>query len=128
MPLQLTIPDEKTAYLNEPAKEELVAAIESYSDRLLREASRLEAATSTTGTDPEITSTMVRDADLLLKRAYRKPKKKPAVIVGEIVGPTTGLIAGMLANMKLLQSPVLFAIFIVLLAISVTSTVLVVRE
>ena len=71
----MDISDEDTKYLNDPAKTELRTCVQSYLGELLREANRLEAGERTTSGDPEITSSMVKDAAILLKREYKKPRK-----------------------------------------------------
>jgi len=126
MPLQIVVPDEDITYLNEPAVTELQSSIERYCDELLEEASRLEAASKTTRGDPEITSSMIRDATLLLRRGYRRPRKKPWLVVVQVVAPVTGVVTGLLADMELLKEPPILIAFVVFLSIAITATVLVV--
>jgi len=122
----MVVPDEDMTYLNQPAVAELQSSIERYCDELLKEASRLEATAKTTQGDPEITSSMIRDATLLLRRGYRRPKKKLWLIIAQVVAPVTGVVAGLLADMELLKEPLLLVAFVVFLSIASTSTVLVV--
>lgn len=58
-----------------PPTEEFRKCVENYAGDLLSEVERLEAGQRTAGTNaPEFTSSMVSDADRLLRRAYRRPK------------------------------------------------------
>lgn len=59
MPLQISIPDDDIRHLNQPAKDALERSVRGFSNDLLREASRLEAADNTMGQTPQITSSMI---------------------------------------------------------------------
>ncbi len=112
MPLQISIPDDDTKYLNQPAKAELETSVRKFSDELLREASRLEAAGNTTGGSPEITSSMIKDATLLLRRGYRKPKKVWWLVAAQVAAVVTTFITGLLADLDKLKDPRLMIAFI----------------
>lgn len=126
MPLAISITDDSVRFLNEPAKQELVKAVSQYSEVLLSEASRLEAAGNTSTGDPEITSSMVRDADLLLRRGYRKPRKGPLLMTAQIASPILGIGTGILADAEKLEQTNNLLMFIALLVLSVITTVLLV--
>lgn len=126
MPVEINISDEGTKYLNTPARDQLRVAVESYSGDLLKEASRLEATAKTTAGNPEITSSMVRDADLLLRRAYRRPKKKSLVIV-QIVAAVTGFLTGLLTDLAL-KDPGWMIAFVVVLSVALTTTIFLVLK
>jgi hypothetical protein len=125
MPLQITIPDDEIKYLNPPAITELEVSVRKFSDELLQESSRLEAASKTTNGNPEITSSMVKDATLLLRRGYRKPKKSWWLVVVQIVAVATTFVTGILADFDKLKEPNSMIAFIVFLSIAITTTVLV---
>lgn len=63
---------------NTPPSDEFHICVQRYANDLLDEVERLEVAQRTgSGTSPEFTSSMVTDADRLLRRAYRSPRRKP---------------------------------------------------
>jgi hypothetical protein len=123
MPLQLTISDQATQYLNEQARLVARERVERYADDVLKEAGRLEAAASGAGGDPEITSSMVRDADLLLRRGYRKPPRNRWLIAAQLVAPLGGILTGFLGQTDFLQKPGLLVLFIAVLTITIITTV-----
>lgn len=130
MPLQVTVRDEDVRYLNEPAKAELLSAIAKYSEELLQEASRLEAAIKTTPGDPEITSSMVKDATLLLKRGYSRHSRSYRLLGVQVLAALSTFVTGILANAIFsnsdrLKDPVTLLSFLLLIFLAITSTTLV---
>jgi hypothetical protein len=72
---------------------------------------------------------MISDADLLLRRAYRRPRKKLWVIIAQLVSPVTGIITGVLVDLELLTSnPGWLVTFMVFLSISIIATVVAVLK
>jgi len=122
--MQIDIPDEDVRYLNEPAKHVFVKSIESHSEELLAEANRLEAAGKSTGGDPEITSTNISDAALLVRRGYKKPKKSALAVFTQVVAALTTFLTGLIFDFERMKQPVPLIIFLILLAIAITTTVL----
>ena len=123
MPLDLTVSDATTRCLNDQAKLAARECVEAYAGDVLKEAGRLEAASRATDGDPEITSSMVRDADLLLRRGYRQPRRKPWLVVAQILAPVGGVVTGFLGQADFLKKPNLLALFVVTLTITVVSSV-----
>jgi hypothetical protein len=112
-------------YLNTPAQAELERCVSRFRDELVVEASRLEAAANSGTGDPEVTSSMVRDADLLLRRGYRRAritKGMVAVKIGAVVG---SFLTGLLADFDKLANPRWLTAFILLLAVSIALAVIV---
>lgn len=124
MALDLKVPDDATKHLKERAAAEYRDAVERYAGDLLKEASRLEAANKGTSGDPEITSTMVKDADILLRRGYARPSKKPFLIGAQLVATVGGFVTGLLADMEKLRDATTLVWFVVLLAVTITAAVL----
>jgi hypothetical protein len=125
MPIQISIADTTTKYFNTQAVAITQASVLKFADDLCKEAGRLEAAARTTGGDPEITSSMVRDADLLLRRGYRQPRLRGWMVTARVAAPVAGFVTGLLADLQKLKDPEWLIAFIVLLAITITVTVLV---
>jgi hypothetical protein len=123
MGLDLKIPDGVTTYLKERAANEYQMAVERYAADLLKEAGRLEAVAKSTGGDPEITSSMVKDADTLLRRGYARPSKKPLLIAAQLISTVGGFVTGLLADMDKLKDPGILILFIGLLVVTITAAV-----
>lgn len=120
-----TLPAKLPTHLNDPAAAEVRRCVARFQSDLLAEASRLEAASKSTSGDPEITSTMVSDADLMLRRAYRKPKQSGWFIAakgGAVVG---GFLTGLLADLDKLTNAANLVVFIVLVAVTVALTIII---
>lgn len=128
MPVELKIAEQATQHLNAPASGELKACVERYAADLLGEANRLEAATKSTDGGPEITSTMIKDADILLRRGYRRPPKGRVLIVAQLVATVGGFLTGLFADAEKLKSPIGFSVFVLALALTVTATVVAVMK
>lgn len=128
MPVEISIHDDDIKYLNRPAKAELQKVIENYYNDLLKEANRLEATSKATQGSPEITSTLIKDADLLFRRGYRKPKRSPWLKAAQIGSTVASVITGILADPETLKSTLLIILFIVVFSIAIATTVLVVAK
>ncbi len=126
MPLEIATPEAYDDHLNEPAKSQLRAAVEKYANDLLEEAGRLEATVRTTQGNPEITSSIVGDADLYLRRGYRKAKKSGWFTFVQIVQAVSTLVTGLLFNLQAFQTePLYFLLFVIVLAVAIGMNVLV---
>lgn len=128
MPLQISIPDASTRYLNAAAINEIQVRVLKYVDDIVKEAGRLEAGAHSAAGDPEITSSMLADADLLLRRGYRRPRRRKLMTCAKIFSPVGGVLTGLLADFEKLKEPRNLVLFVVLLVITVTTTVVVALE
>lgn len=124
MSLELTIPDAATQYLNDQAKMTAKECVKGYADDVLKEAGRLEAAARSAGGGPEITSSMIKDADLLLRRGYRQRPRKPWLITAQVIAPIGGVVTGFLGQTDFLKKPGLLGPFIAVLTITIAATVI----
>jgi lysozyme family protein len=67
---------------------------------------------------------MVKDADILLRRGYARPAKKPLLIGTQLVATVGGFMTGILADMDKLRDPNTLVLFVVVLAVTITAAVL----
>jgi hypothetical protein len=128
MPVQIELPDESLTHLNQQAQEECRRAVDRYAQDLLREAGRLEATGRTAAGNPEITSSMVKDADLLMRRGYARRPKGVVMTIAQVMAPVSGAITGLLADMQKLRDPGTLILFVFLLAFTITTTAVVVLK
>jgi hypothetical protein len=120
MPIQVVVNDQGTQFFNPQAVAAAQISILKFAEDLCKEAGRLEAGARTVTGDPEITSSMVRDADLLLRRGYRQPRLRGWAITMRLTLPVAGFVTGLLADMQKLKEPGWLIAFIVCLAITIT--------
>jgi hypothetical protein len=119
------IPLAAEEYLNEPAKDEYRQALERYADDLFKEASRLEGVlTDRSGGTPEITRTMVKDADLLFRHGYRRTRKSWQLICAQVVAFVGGIATGFLSNVltsgsEAAKKPVTMVCFLAIMAMTI---------
>jgi hypothetical protein len=126
MTFDLNVSEHLLKHLNAQARAEAKTKIETYASDLLEEASRLETASSANNAEPQITSSMVADADLLLRRGYRRARQTKLVLAGKIGAPTGALLAGFFTDAEKLKDPLMLFLFVVLIIFTVTATVLIV--
>lgn len=75
MPINIDITDSDLAGFNDQAKQELKVSVDTFSDDLIAEANRIESSINSTSQGPEITSSIVRDAKVLIRHKISRPKK-----------------------------------------------------
>ena len=121
MPLQINILDDDIRYLNEPAKEELGKILHEHTKEIVREANRLEANHHSTEGNPEITSTLIKDASTVINRGYIIPRKKRWFYIVKTLAIIGTLITGFLFD-KLNEpwGPITFALAFALTTILTT--------
>lgn len=122
---EIKIPEESSKYLNKPARDELSKVSNYFINEVLQEASRIEATENSTGRDPEITSSMIKEAAHFIKKGYKRNKKPKWYIISQIIQSIFILLSGILFDFEKLKDPAYFIIFLVVIIIAVTSTVLV---
>lgn len=75
MKLEIDIDDAKLLNLSTNANDQLVSISKKYVEDILDEASRIEATRNSTGSNPEITATIIKDA-VDFSNKFKKGKKK----------------------------------------------------
>ncbi|MBN1169387.1 hypothetical protein JXA63_05895 [Candidatus Woesebacteria bacterium] len=127
--MQIQIPDQDLKGFNEKAKEKLSEATTEFVSDLIEESNRLEASRNTTGDDPQITSSMVNDARVLLRRGLSLPKKGIGIKSLRVVSAILSLSAGMLYDTTKLQDSGYMLLFIVVITAAIlTVTISTIKE
>lgn len=96
--MQVEIPEGNLSYLNPAARDELKRRVSDYADDLLREAGRLEGTQRSTHGDPEITSTIVKDANTGLRRTYVRPPRSKWLVFLQVVSYLGAIAAAVAAT------------------------------
>jgi len=125
MPIDLSIPEDKTKYLSDPAKNEFIKATYEYCDNVLQEAARLEMAIHITDNEPEINATMIHDAVILIRHGIGQVKKKKwYIIVIPIVATLFSFFAGLLADLDAMQDIIFYLVgFLIVAVIACVATI-----
>jgi hypothetical protein len=125
--MNIYIADELLSHLNTAAKPRFEQKCQGYAKDLLDEAGRLEASSHSGTGEPEITSTMIEDADIHIRRGYRKSKRPWWLIPVQLSSYLTAIFIGpAYENLAEDNGPFIFA-GLVLLGV-VTATAVVVRD
>lgn len=128
MAIDINLPDDDVQHLNPPARQQLQANVEDYIDQLLEESSRLEAVQRTSEGDPEINSSMVKDAALLIGRGYQRQKKPGWLRACQIVATLSALLTGFVFDFERLKDPIMLVVFVLILAAAITFNVIVLMK
>jgi len=128
MQFDLIVPEGKLKHLNVQAHERLQGALSQYADDLLAEAGRLEANMNAGSGTPQITSAMVRDAELLLRRGLTRPAQHWSLRLLKIVSTASAVITGLMADKDYLANQTHLVYFVIALTVTVASTVIVLMK
>src|SRR5207248_10248111 len=107
--------------LNVQARDELQRAILLFADDLITEANRIDAGRNNTGS-PQITSGIVTDAEILIRRGLLKPKGKWGLKVLRILAAVSALAVGVMYDPAKLQNGVYMLVFVTVIAVTVILT------
>lgn len=124
MPINIDITDSDLAGFNDQAKQELKVSVETFSDDLIAEANRIESSINSTSQGPEITSSIVRDAKVLIRHKISKPKKNVWSIILKIGASVLSLVAGIMYQKEKLQDTTYLVFYILIIAIAILLTTL----
>ena len=105
---------------NEKAKEQLIETVKTYIDDVIKESNRIEVSRNTTNNNiPEITSSMVNDAGILIRRGHAFPKKRLGIKILRVFAAVVSAIPGFLYDSTKLQNSGYMALFIIAITIAI---------
>ena len=129
MPLTIIIPDINLQGFNDQAKNELKKNIEGFSDDLIAESNRIEASHNTTSNGPEITSSIVADAQVIIRHKISKPKKDIGRVVLKVAASVSSLAAGIMYQKEKMQETAYLVGYIIVIAIAIVlTTITIIKE
>jgi len=117
--IKIEVLDSELRGFNSQSRDELKANADRYISEVIREANRIEASRNTTNGDPEVTSTMVSEADMLLRRNHLKPRKSKWYAFTRVLAAVLSLIVGFLYDSTKLQDTLYMLIFILVVAAAI---------
>ncbi|EML3652843.1 MULTISPECIES: hypothetical protein [Enterobacterales] len=119
--MQIDIEDRNLLGFNQPAKDELKKSATDFIDELIKESNRIESSRNPSSGNPQITSGMVTDATVFVRRGLIQPKKKIRVKVLRVISAIVSLLVGIIYDATKLQDKTYMLIFIVVVAIAIIS-------
>lgn len=127
--MDIEISNDDLKGFNNQAKAKLSEAATEFIGDLIEESNRLESSRNTTGNDPEITSSMVNDARVLIRRGLTQPKMGMGLKILRIAAAVLSLLVGVLYDSEKLQSGGYMLLFIgVITAAILTVTISMIKE
>lgn len=129
MPIAIHIQDQDVSGFNTQAKIKLEESVNEFVSDLIEEANRIESGRNSTSGDPEITSSMVNDARVLIRRGLAQPKKGMGIKILRISSAVLSLAVGMMYDSTKLQDSGYMLLFILVIAAAILSvTVATIKE
>lgn len=117
--MQIDVNDKTLAGFNDHAKTELRKATNEFIEELVRESNRIEAARNPSSGNPQVTSGMVTDAAVLVRRGLGQPKKRIGTKVVRIVAAVLSLAVGFTYDATKLQDKGYMLIFVITVAVAI---------
>jgi hypothetical protein len=129
MPVVVEIDDSDLKGFSDQAKQRLAVATEEYATNLIEEANRIEAGRNYGRGMPEVTLSMVTDAQELLRRGLTPPRRSMASRVLRVVAAVLPLAVGMMYDVEKLRQPAYMLFFFIVVAVTIiTVTISVIKE
>jgi len=121
--MNIEFPENELNGFNDQSKTKLAEYIKEFGSDLITEANRLESDRNNSSQIPEITSSMVNDANTLIRRGLLKPKKEMLHYFLRIGSPILSMATSMMYDPnKLVDKTYMFFFIIALTATILTVT------
>lgn len=127
--MEINIRDEDLEGFNTLAKSKLKEETQSFVSDLIEEANRLESKSNSSGSGPEITSSNVNDAAILIRKGLSERKKDWKSKVVRIIAALLPLVVGAMYDSTKLQGGGYMLVFVVIVAAAILMvTISTIRE
>jgi hypothetical protein len=120
--MQITVDDKALTGFNDPARAELTMAAKDFIEDLVKESNRIEATRNPASGNPQVTSSMVTDAAVLVRRGLAQPKKKLGGKIARILAAVLSLAVGFTYDAAKLQDNTYMLVFVVVVALAIFAT------
>jgi hypothetical protein len=117
--MQIDIDDTTLTGFSTPARNEVKKAALQFTDDLLAEANRIEASRNPTAGTPQVTSGMVLEATLLVRRGLVRPRKKIGAKLLRVCAAVLSLVIGLTYDANKLQDKTYMMLFVLLVAMTI---------
>lgn len=119
--MQIDIEERNLSGFNDHAKTALKKSISDFSEELIKESNRIESSRNPSSDSPQVTSGIVNDATVLIRRGLVQPKKKTRVVVCRIISAIFSLLVGIIYDATKLQDKIYMLVFIIVVVIAIIS-------
>lgn len=127
--MQISVDDKALTGFNDPAKAELTKAANDFIEDLVKESNRIEATRNPAPGNPQVTSSMVTDAAVLVRRGLAQPKKKLSGKIVRILAAVLSLAVGFSYDAAKLQDKTYMLVFVVIVALAIlAATISIIME
>lgn len=127
--MQIEVDDKTLAGFNDPAKAELKKSGVEFLEELVKESNRIEASRNPSSGNPQITSSMVGDAAVLIRRGLSQPKKRIGSKLLRVVAAILSLAVGFTYDATKLQDKTYMLVFVIVVAAAIIAvTVSIIME
>ena len=127
--MEIDVDDNDLAGFNVNAKEELKKSAKEYINDVIEESNRIESSRNSTSNTPEITSSMINDAKILIRRGLAMPKKKIGTKILRVISAILSVVSGSLYDTIKLQDSRYMVLFIVVITATIlTVTISTIKE
>ena len=127
--MQISVDEKALTGFNDPAKVELTKAANDFIEDLVKESNRIEATRNPASGNPQVTSSMVTDAAVLVRRGLAQPKKKLGGKIVRILSAVLSLAVGFTYDAAKLQDKTYMLVFVVVVALAIlAATISIIME
>jgi hypothetical protein len=127
--MQISVDDKALTGFNDPAKAELTKAANDFIEDLVKESNRIEATRNPASGNPQVTSSMVTDAAVLVRRGLAQPKKKLGGKIVRVLAAVLSLAVGFTYDAAKLQDKTYMLAFVVVVALAIlAATISIIME
>ena len=117
--MEIEIEDDALVGFNDLAKEKLKESTSEFVSKLIEESHRLESNSNTSGGTPEVTSSNVSDANILVSKGLSKKKKGIGSKILRIFAALLPLVVGAMYDSTKLQDSAYMLIFVCIVALAI---------
>lgn len=117
--MDIEIEEEDLVGFNDLAKTKLKGATKEFVSKLIEESHRLESNSNTTGGSPEVTSSNVSDANILVTKGLSKQKKGWGSKILRVFSALLPLVVGAMYNPTKLQDSAYMFAFVCVVAVAI---------
>lgn len=117
--MEIEIEDDALVGFNDLAKEKLKESTSEFVSKLIEESHRLESNSNTSGGAPEVTSSNVSDANILVSKGLSKKKKGIGSKILRIFAALLPLVVGAMYDSTKLQDSAYMLIFVCVVALAI---------
>jgi hypothetical protein len=119
MAITIEVNDDDLEGFNPNAQQRLKVVAEKFVSDMIDEANRIEAGRNTTNDPAEVTSSMVHDAEVLIRHGLAAPRKRWGIRLVKIAAAVFSLAVGVMYDPAKLQQSSNMLLFVLVIAAAI---------